>query len=167
MSGVWRDVVLNRLLASSLVPVRARWRLLRLYGLKIDGCHISPHVWIGSTRLSVGRDTFINYGCMFNTSAPITIGRNCDLGMQVLIATSTHEIGPAGRRAGAAIARPVVIEDGCWVGARVTILPGVTIGSGSVVAAGAVVTEDLTPNGVYAGVPAKRIKDLDQGVATA
>ncbi|MCR4913326.1 MAG: acyltransferase [Lactobacillus sp.] len=55
---------------------------------------------------------------------------------------------------------PVKIDDGCWIGANVTILPGVHIGKGCVIGAGAVVNKDCEPNGVYVGVPAKRIKDL-------
>lgn len=56
---------------------------------------------------------------------------------------------------------PTLIKDGCWVGANVTIIPGVTIGEGCIIAAGAVVTKNCEPDGLYAGVPAKRIKDLN------
>lgn len=54
------------------------------------------------------------------------------------------------------------MEDGCWLGGNVTVLPGVTIGRGCVIAAGAVVTKSCDPNGLYAGVPARRIRDLDE-----
>jgi maltose O-acetyltransferase len=56
---------------------------------------------------------------------------------------------------------PVTIEDGCWIGANATVLPGVRIAGGTVIAAGAVVTRDCEPNSLYAGVPATRIKALD------
>lgn len=55
----------------------------------------------------------------------------------------------------------VVVEDGCWLGGNVTVLPGVTIKKGCIVGAGAVVTKDTEPDGLYAGIPAKRIKELD------
>jgi len=81
--------------------------------------------------------------------------------MEVLLCTSTHEIGSESQRAGTTIQLPIIIEDGCWVGARANILPGVKIGKGCIIAAGSVVTKDCEPNGLYAGVPAKRIRDLD------
>ncbi|MGY1671003.1 acyltransferase [Geodermatophilus sp. SYSU D00710] len=157
--GLGRDIVLNRLLASPLVPVPLRWRLLRAYGLEIAKSRISPDVWIGSSRLSVGEGTFINTGCFFNTSAPITIGARCNIAMQVLFTTSSHEPGDRSRRAGLNTAQPIVVGDGTWIGARATILPGVTIGEGCVIAAGAVVTEDCEPHALYGGVPARLIHD--------
>jgi maltose O-acetyltransferase len=54
-----------------------------------------------------------------------------------------------------------VIEDGCWIGAGATILPGVTVRAGCIVASGAIVTKDCEPNGLYAGNPARRIRELD------
>lgn len=80
--------------------------------------------------------------------------------MQVSFVNSTHDIGDSEMRGGRVKSQPIVVEDGCWICSRVTILPGVTIGKGCVIAAGAVVTKDCLPNGLYAGVPAKRIKDL-------
>lgn len=56
--------------------------------------------------------------------------------------------------------QPITVGDGCWIGARAVILPGVTIGDGCVIAAGAVVSKDCAPNGMYAGVPARRIREL-------
>ncbi len=65
------------------------------------------------------------------------------------------------RRAGRSIAAPVVIEPGSWIGARATILGGVTIGEGAVVAAGAVVTRSVPPDTLVGGVPATVIRELD------
>ena len=78
----------------------------------------------------------------------------------VIIITDDHEIGPPWHRCGDRVARPVVIEDGVWIGARVTLLPGVTIGRGSVVAAGAVVNKDVPPNTLVGGVPARILRTL-------
>ena len=88
------------------------------------------------------------------------IGAGCFLAMHVVVGTWTHEIGPEAQRAGPTSVRPVTIADGCWIGARATILPGVTVGRGCIVAAGAVVSGDCEPNGLYAGVPAVRKRDL-------
>jgi acetyltransferase-like isoleucine patch superfamily enzyme len=69
-------------------------------------------------------------------------------------------MGPPDRRVGAYIEAPIVIEDGVWVGSRATVLAGVTVGRGCTIAAGAVVREDCAPNGFYAGIPARRVRDL-------
>jgi maltose O-acetyltransferase len=103
----------------------------------------------------------VNVGCFFDALDQITIGDLCSVGMQVLFCTSTHELDPTSRRrAGASRHAPVVVGDGVWIGGRSMILPGVTIANGCVIAAGSVVTADTEPDGLYAGNPARRVKDL-------
>ena len=80
--------------------------------------------------------------------------------MNVLVVTTTHETGPAEGRAGELLPAPVVIGDGCWIGAGATILSGVRIGAGSIVAAGSVVTDDVGVNLLVGGVPAREITQL-------
>ena len=92
--------------------------------------------------------------------APVHIGDRCDVGPGVEFITGTHAVGGPPRRAGEGTARPIDVEDGCWIGARATILPGVEIGDGCVVAAGSVVTDDCEPDGLYGGIPARRIREL-------
>lgn len=128
--------------------------------MQVGRCSVAPKVWFGSKRVSIGDGTSINYGCMFNTASAITLGRNCDIGMQVLFVTSTHRIGTRRQRAGQPSSEPIFLGDGVWIGARVTILPGVTIADGAVVAAGAVVTDDLATDTLYAGVPARAVRAL-------
>jgi maltose O-acetyltransferase len=113
------------------------------------------------SRLTIGCGCWINVACLFDLAASITIGNQVALGPQVALLTSTHHIGPSSCRTGTLKNLPVVIGDGCWLGARCTILPGVTIGPGSVVAAGALVNKDVPPNTLVAGVPAQVIKRLD------
>lgn len=161
--GVGRDLVLNTLVASPVFPRPLRPHALRLYGLNVGRARISPGVWFGSRRVRIDDGTFISYGCMFNTSAPITIGRNCDIAMRVTFVTSSHEIGTATRRAGKEATAPINVGDGVWIGASVTILPGVTIGPGTIIAAGAVVVSDCDANSLYGGVPARKIKSLQAG----
>lgn len=81
-------------------------------------------------------------------------------GMGSTLCCVGHEIGSQEKRAGAQKYEPIKIGDGCWIGANSTILGGVTIGAGSVVAAGAVVVRDIEENCVYAGVPARKVKEL-------
>ncbi len=80
--------------------------------------------------------------------------------MEVSFIGITHEIGSAQSRAGADVSYPIKVGNGCWIGARSTILPGVTVGDGCIIAAGSVVNKDCEPNSLYAGVPARKIKDL-------
>lgn len=152
----FRDVVQNGWVASSLVPVGLRGRALRRLGHDIHPtAGIKPGQWLGATNgLTVGANSFINYGCFFDLGAPTTIGANTHFGYGVRVLTCTHVIGPADKRCGESTAAPVVIGDGCWIGADVVIQPGVTIGSGCVVATGSVVVKDCEPNTMYAGVPA-------------
>lgn len=156
-----RDLILNQCLASPTVPTTLRVRGLRAIGMRIgDHVIIAPRCWFSGRKVSIGEGTFINYSCFFDEQAPITIGAGCDLAMQVMICTSTHLPGGPARRAGAAISKPVTVGSGCWLGTRVTVLPGVTIADGCTVAAGAVVTTDCASDGLYAGIPATRVRDL-------
>lgn len=155
-----RDLIVNGLIASAIVPRALRWRLLRLYGVDAQRSAICGGLWLGTSRLSVGEATFINYDCRIDNTALVTIGRSCDIGPGTHVMTTTHANGPGTRRAGNERHEPVTIGDGAWIGARVTIMPGVSIGSGAIVGTGAVVLQDCDANCVYAGVPAKKIRDL-------
>lgn len=111
-------------------------------------------------RLSVGQECWFNAGCRLDLSDVITIGDRVAFGHEVLIMTSSHELGDPSRRAGPLYTRPVTIGAGAWLGARCTILPGVTIGEGAVIAAGAVVNRDVPANTLVGGVPARVLKEL-------
>jgi maltose O-acetyltransferase len=160
-----RDVYLNGITASPLVPSVLRTPLLRAYGLDIRNYHIQSGCFFGGRRISIGRHAFVNYGSFFDNSAPITIGERASIGPQCMFITQTHRIGASEeerteRGSDSTVLGPINVEPNVWLGARVVVLPGVTIGAGSVVAAGSVVTDDCAPNGLYAGVPSKRIRDL-------
>jgi len=155
-----RDLVYNVLIGSMLVPARLRYLLLKACGFPVERSWVMAHCFFGANTVTIGRGAFVNYECFFDGSAPIAIGRKAFLAMRVTVLTGTHELGPSDQRAGSNEPGPVVIGDGAWIGANVTILPGVTVGEGCVVAAGAVVSRDCEPNGVYAGVPAELVKSL-------
>lgn len=145
---------------SCLCPRWLRFIIYRLFGNHIHTTHINARCFIGGSKLSVGKKTFISFDNFFDLTDSITIGDNVHIAMKSVFITSTHKIETEFRRAGQGISSPIVIEDGCWIGGNVTILPGVTIGKGTIIAAGAVVTKSCEPNSLYAGVPAKKIKDL-------
>lgn len=121
----------------------------------------------GVENLSVGDGTSIPKGStIYCTDAPLTIGRKVIFGPRPTIITGDHRIDIVGKYIIDVTVNeklpendaPVVIEDDVWCGANVTILKGVTIGRGSVVAAGAVVTKSFPPYSIIGGVPAKLIK---------
>ena len=86
------------------------------------------------------------------------------IGPNTLITTVGHPLSPNGRRQYHAFAQPVRIGNDVWIGGNVTILPGVTIGNNVVVAAGAVVTEDVPDNTLVGGVPARKIKEIEDDI---
>ncbi|MGD0523932.1 MAG: acyltransferase [Polyangiaceae bacterium] len=113
---------------------------------------------------SVGDETFISGPLHIDLGAEVRIGSRVQLGHHVLLLTVDHEMGPSTARCGALTAAPIIIGDGVWIASRVTVLPGVVIGDGAIVAAGAVVSRDVAPNTMVAGMPAKLVRDLDDAV---
>lgn len=151
--------LLNRLLPDyTMVGVRSR--LLRWCGWSLgEGVALfgAPR-WYGpgpiQERLHIGPHARINVGCCIELSDEVSIGEHAALGHQVLVLTSSHQLGRRDRRAGRSESAPVTIGAGAWLGARCTLLPGVTVGDGAVVMAGSVVNKDVPPNCVVGGVPA-------------
>lgn len=131
-----------------------------LIGEKVDDTFgLFPPFYADYGRnITIGKNVFINSGCCFQDQGGIEIGDNALIGQQVVIATLNHDLIPE-KRANMTPA-PVKIGNGVWIGAHATILPGVTVEGGAVVAAGAVVTKDVPKNTVVAGVPAKIIKTI-------
>lgn len=146
----------------------------RCFGLKAAllrwcGATVGRNVRINSSasfsgigRLVIGDDVWIGPGCYLSPvgDAEIKIGKHVDLGPQVMILTGSHRIEPEGDHiAGAGTAVSVTIGDGCWLGARSTILPGVSLAEKTLVAAGAVLSASvMEPKTLVAGVPARRKK---------
>lgn len=158
-SRLW-DTVVNRIAGNSLVRHNTRNRLYRSAGIDVQKAAIRSWAYFYGPDVSIGDDSMINTHCYIENRWRIEIGKRCYLGMQVTLCTSSHLVGGPEMRAGQIAGKPIRICDGCWIGTRDTILPGVTLGPGCVIAAGAVVTKDCEPDGLYAGVPAQRKKDL-------
>ena len=138
-----------------------------LTGQKIDESFgmFPPFYTDCGRNIHIGKNVFINAGCKFQDQGGIFIEDGTLIGHNAVLATINHMEDP-GKRA-SMIFQSIHIEKNVWLGANVTVLPGVTIGEGSIIAAGAVVTKDVPANMIAAGVPAKVIrkvkKDIEKG----
>jgi acetyltransferase-like isoleucine patch superfamily enzyme len=111
--------------------------------------------------LTIGNGSVINAGCRLDSRGDIIIGSKVSISQQVIILTADHDVEAhdfAGR------SRKVVIDDFVWIGTRAMILPGVTIGRGAIIAAGAVVNKNVQPFTIVGGVPAKLLKERRQDI---
>lgn len=109
-------------------------------------------------NIHIGQRVFINSGCKMQDQGGIYIGNDVLIGHNACLLTLNHEMEPENRAD--MHPKPIHIEDKVWLGSNVTVLPGVTIGEGAIVAAGAVVTKDVDSNTIVGGVPAKIIKRI-------
>ena len=157
---VLRLAFVNVLASSGLVSSRLRRTLYRLASFSVGSSAILSEVYVGGSNLTIGDGCFINRRCLFDAGADIVLEDRVYLAYGVSILTGTHRTGGPEQRASVPEFHPVRIGSGSWLGANVTVLPGVTIASGCVIAAGATVIEDTEPDGLYAGLPARRIRDL-------
>ncbi len=149
---------LNSLVTDDLQEINSVFS--ELIGKKVDDTFfiIPPFYSDFGENISIGKNVFINHACTFMDRGGITIEDNVLIGPKVNLVTTNHPINPVERRA--TISNPILIKKGAWIGIGVTILPGVTIGENSIVAAGAVVSKDVPDNVIVGGIPAKFIKSI-------
>ncbi len=110
-------------------------------------------------NITLGKNVFINSGCHFQDQGGIIIGDGALIGHNVVLATLNHEFDPGARAT--MHPQPIVIGKNVWIGSNSTIVPGVRIGDGAIIAAGSVVTRNVSENTVVGGVPAKFIKEVN------
>lgn len=106
------------------------------------------HLKIVDGKCIIGKHCFFNHNCSVTCLEKISIGNRCTFGNNVVIVDHDHNIHGGNNEF---ICKPVIIKDNVWVGANAVILKGVTLGEGCVVAAGTVVTKDISPNMIYTG----------------
>jgi maltose O-acetyltransferase len=153
----------NRVIARVPVyAVRHAW-YRRVLGMRIgEGSAIFMDLYLyirgrprpGRPGIRIGRGSVVNQQCCLDSRGGLAIGDHVYISPGVWILTDSHDIeDPLFRE----ILAPVTIGDYAWVGSRAMVLPGVTVGEGAVIAAGAVVTRDVAPYTIVAGVPARQI----------
>lgn len=118
-------------------------------------------------NISTGNKVFFNFNCVVLDVAPVRIGNNVFFGPAAQIYTVNHPLDAKARNTLIEQAQPVVIEDDVWIGGGAVLLPGITVGKGSVVAAGSVVTKDVPSGVLAAGNPCKVIKTLSDNEGLA
>lgn len=114
------------------------------------------------TNIELGENVFINFNCTILDTCKVTIKSRTLLGPSISLFSATHPIEAHVRNGskGPELGKDIVIEEDCWLGGNVCVLPGVTIGRGAVVGAGSVVTKDVPANSVVVGNPARVVRTL-------
>lgn len=141
-------------------PARVRELLGQLIGKPVhESVTVFPPLYSDfGKNITLGKGIFINSGCRFQDQGGVSIGDDCLIGHNTVFATLNHDLDPK-RRADMHPA-PIVIGRNVWIGSNATVLPGVTIGDNTVVAAASVVTKDVPENSVVVGSPARVVRSL-------
>lgn len=146
---------------TSPVEVELRTQLqTEIFGRETKVWIEPPFYFCYGTHIEIGDGSYINFNCNFVDDTSIVIGKKVLFGPGVTIATTSHPIHPDYRDY--MYAKPVYIEDNCWIGAGAIIGPGVTIGKNSVIGAGSVVTKDIPADSVAVGNPCRVIREITE-----
>lgn len=125
--------------------------------------HAPIHSNWGCKFLHLGKDVYLNFGLSLVDDTDIYIDSHTLIGPNVTLITTNHLIAPEIRmKKGYQYSLPIHIKRNCWLGANVTVLPGVTIGENSVIGAGSVVTKDIPANVIAVGVPCKVLRKISK-----
>ena len=152
--------VCQQIMAGDYDEARTRKLLSELLGEEIDDTTVilAPITIDAGVHLHIGDHVFINAGCCLQDQGGIWIGDRSLIGHQVVLASLNHDEDP--ERRGVLHPAPIKIGQDVWIGSHATVLGGVSIGNGAIIAAGAVVTKDVAPGMLVAGVPAKTIRPV-------
>lgn len=130
--------------------------------IKGDFCITTPFYCDYGTNISIGKNFYTNYNCIVLDGAKVTFGDNVFIAPNCVFTTAGHAIDVEQRNAGLEIALPIVVGNNVWIGANVTVLPGVTIGNNTVIGAGSVVNKDIEDGVIAAGNPCKVIRKITE-----
>lgn len=140
-------------------------RQKELLGELLGSCGEDVELWAPfqvdyGFNVSIGDYTFVNHGAYLMDGAKIKIGSHCFIGPGFGAYTAQHPLVAEERNSFIERALPIEVEDSCWIGANVSLMPGVTIGEGSVIGAGSLVTKDIPPRSLAYGVPARVVRPI-------
>lgn len=143
-------------------PAEVRKLFSILTGTEVDETFwmLPPFYTDFGKNIRVGQGVFINHGCEFMDRGGITLEDKVLIGPKVNLVTINHPVSPIARRS--TFCAPILIKKNAWIGAGASVMPGVTIGENSIVAANAVVTKDVAANAIVGGIPAKLIRIIDE-----
>lgn len=158
------DLLCRQLNALPMSEIPLRMQVLRqLLGQVGENCVINPQFRCDyGCNIRMGENVFINYNCVILDCAPVTFGDNVFIAPNCGFYTAGHPVDYPTRNALLEFAKPITVGDNVWIGGNVVVLPGVTIGSDSVIGAGSVVSRDIPENVVAVGNPCRPIRSIDQ-----
>ncbi len=166
MVKVWevvsQTIKLSSVLNTSSTIDEIRDRLNEIIGKEIDKSttiFVPFHTNFGR-HIKIGKNVFINHACSFLDLGGITIEDDVLIGPRVSLITENHPINPSQRKS--LVLNSILIKRNAWIGAGATILPGITVGENSIIAAGAVVNKNVPDNTIVGGIPAKAIKSISE-----
>lgn len=137
--------------------------LAELLGVGETDAYIEPPFYCDyGTNIKLGKNVYMNYGCTFLDVNEIEVGDNTMFAPHVSVYTATHPVEYDLRNQSQEYGFKIKIGKNCWIGGNVIIMPKVTIGDGSVIGAGAVVTKDVPPNSIVVGNPGRVLKTIKQ-----
>ena len=166
MYKIWEVVAKTIKLTSALNTATSveeiRDRLSEITGTEIDKTTtiFVPFYTNFGKHIKIGKNVFINHACSFLDLGGITIEDDVLIGPKVNLITENHPVNPTQRKS--LVLNSILIKKNAWIGAGATILPGITIGENSIIAAGALVTMNVPDNTIVGGVPAKIIKSISK-----
>ena len=162
----WLDKRIIRFLTKNEKVIPMRWK--KMIAFFYGDARIRKQ-YLEALHVQMGEGTYANFGLLTDATedAPVIIGNNVSIAPNVTLITTSEpnngirikEIAEVRERL--TKSKAIVIEDDVWIGAGVTILPGVKVGACSVIGAGAVVVNDIDPYSIYVGIPAKKLRDLE------
>ena len=135
-------------------------KLLRAYGCSVGQETKIVGPLMINNPIEIGNQCWIGRNFQVHGNGKVSIGNRCDIAPDVTFLTGSHEMGNHDRRAGNGKILHIIVGDGCWIGARATILGSVTVHDGVAVAACSCVIRDIEADTLVAGVPARTIKEL-------
>lgn len=157
--------IMDKYNATTSAQIEIRQQLLKeMLGAVGENCYIEPpfHANWGGKNLFFGNNVYANFNLTVVDDVEIIVGNNVLFAPNVTLTTANHPIAPELRRKGYQYCKKIIIKDNVWLCSNVTVLPGVTIGENSVIAAGSVVTKDIPSNVIAMGIPCRVKREISE-----